>query len=139
MISDGKARRIAAEWHSPNTSMSAFSHLGMIDELLTNEIEWELDNLAKYDHRSPGYVAESRDDLQALLQYVQVSSHRGLVVGWSDLWDGAPVERDGTKCDLCGAESNSAPDLVCGFEPEDLETMEVLGPPCTGTYRANYR
>lgn len=39
-----------------------------------------------------------------------------------------------TKCDRCGDESNSDPDLMCGRVEYDEDERPVTEP-CTGTYR----
>lgn len=102
MISDGKARRIAAEWQAPNSpGLASLATSGAIipnydDSALQAdlEIDREVALLEKYE--PTGYTQESLRDLRALQQYVQVSGRRERPTGWSGVWDGRAVTTDGT-------------------------------------------
>jgi hypothetical protein len=84
MISDGKARRIAADWHGGMSSaLYSLASSGAIDvERVRGEISLELRQMD---------VGEARRELLALVKYVRTAGARPTQTGWSRLWDGSPV------------------------------------------------
>ena len=85
-ITDGQARRIAAEWHGGQRSaLCALATSGAVDrDLLCTEISREVQALA---------VGEVRRDLLALYKYVLHRQDTAPVAGWHRLWDETPVTR----------------------------------------------
>ncbi|MEQ4209637.1 hypothetical protein [Actinopolymorpha sp. B9G3] len=84
MITDGQARRIAAEWHSGQRSaMCAFATSGAIErDRLCGELSSELQTVGD---------EQDRRDLLALVAYACRSGDRSPVRSWHRLWDDAPV------------------------------------------------
>ncbi len=83
-ITDGKARRIAMEWHGGQSSLLySFGSCGAIVDLerLSREIEYNARNIAV---DSPD---TERNELLALDAYVRSIGERGPVSGWATLWD----------------------------------------------------
>jgi len=80
-ITDGQARRIAAEWQAPGNAYSLLQHKGVIDGDLLDEI--------KADMRSEHTDADARRELLALRRWAQ-DHGPGKVAGWGD-WDDTPV------------------------------------------------
>lgn len=94
MITNGQARRIAAEWQAPRSSFSTLQHTGEITETLLTEIEAEIRAL------QPGsFGVETLRDLIALAQFADAHFH-GTVPGWG-AWSDQPV----TTSQLYGSES----------------------------------
>ena len=90
VISDGQARRIAAEWHGGQRSaLCAFATSGWIDtDRLRSEIAREVQSLE---------VGEVRRDLLALDKYVlRRGTNTVAVPGWHQLWDDTRVTLDQT-------------------------------------------
>jgi hypothetical protein len=80
-ISDGCARAIAAQWHSPGNSTAAFSTTGAI---IGTDSLWG-------DFFLPEYESLNADDKLAadmLGTYLLNAGERGPVSGWSELWVG---------------------------------------------------
>lgn len=93
-ISDGKARRIAAEWHSGQTCpILSFATTGMIDDLVQEAVEREITHLEKVrpqDTPTGDFAADHRAslrDLRALAAYLEHAGHRTPVVGWASVWE----------------------------------------------------
>lgn len=73
MISDGKARRLASEWHGGQwTAIYSFASSGAISPGLLTEINREITD---------------ETDRQQLATYVFAHGYRDLVPGWSNLWE----------------------------------------------------
>jgi len=80
MISNGQARRIAAEWQAPRNGFSALQHVGLITEDLAEEIAAEMRNLG---------ANAARRELAALLVWVEKHGP-GKVTPWGD-WSDKPA------------------------------------------------
>ncbi len=78
MISDGKARRIASEWHDGGRDTYAFVSTGSILESTYSRFYLSADS----DRHSPDMV-----ELVDLLAYLSDKGERGPQAGWSELWD----------------------------------------------------
>lgn len=93
MITDGQARRIAAEWHSGQKSLlCSLATSGFVSSDTAREVQLEVDHIlrVRHDLHITGPDQELRD-LSALLEYVVEVGDRYAVPGWHDLWDDAPV------------------------------------------------
>lgn len=87
IIGDGRARRIAAEWHDGQRSaLYAFVSTGTI---ATTDITDEIHRSRQFDT-----AAATRGELDELLAYVTAHGDRGPVTGWCALWD-EPRRGDG--------------------------------------------
>lgn len=89
---DGKARRIAAEWHAPNCpGLTAFSTMGMIDDRVEAEVQAEIDHIHRVrTDLQRGATPEdtaSLSDLSWLQGYLAQEGHRTPVEGWSGIWE----------------------------------------------------
>lgn len=90
IITDGQARRIAAEWQAPNSpGIASLATSGAIldvthDEIL-REIRW-FDGKPVND-----YTTSSLRDLKALRAYVYNRGVRTAPEGWHRLWSEEPV------------------------------------------------
>lgn len=81
-ISDGKARRIASEWHGgQGSALYSFTSTGTITDDLVSEIRSELVSAIL------GTNIEERKVLQDLLTYAKAHGMRGPVEGWSSVWE----------------------------------------------------
>jgi hypothetical protein len=111
IITDGQARRIAAEWHAPGTEMSRCSHTGQFDlYALTNEIDAEVARLANFGgHGQPAsYVESAKRDLNALRRWATDRHYHATVGGqgwssresWNSRWDDTPVPVGSISPDL---------------------------------------
>jgi hypothetical protein len=89
VVSDGKARRIASEWHGGmRSALYSFASSGAVDfEWVMLEIRCELLNL---DDET------LRRDLLALSKYVRSVGGRPAQEGWCSVWDGALVNIENT-------------------------------------------
>lgn len=91
IISDGKARRIAAEWHGGQTSgLCSFATTGAIGGLVIGEVDAEIDHLEAHPNRSLDFAAEyaaNLADLTALAAYLEHHGERTPVPGWSSVWE----------------------------------------------------
>lgn len=85
MITDGKARRIASEWHSGlSSALYKFTSTGAIVLGLWHDIaDCQAD---AYVHRSH-YTDQDRADLAALYSYADSAGERGPQCGWAELWE----------------------------------------------------
>jgi hypothetical protein len=79
-ITNGQARRIAAEWQAPGNAYSALQHVGLITDTLTDEIA--------ADMRTLGANA-ARRELAALLRWAEHHGP-GKVTPWG-AWDDTPA------------------------------------------------
>lgn len=76
LISDGKARRIASEWHSGMSSpFYAFASCGVITEDVIEAARREL-------RENPAEL-----ELKLLHEYVKLNGIRPVVDGWSRHWE----------------------------------------------------
>lgn len=90
VISDGKARRIASEWHGgQTTALLSFSTTGMIDDRVTDEVQTEIDLLQASER--PDCTEAERvqylSELADLQHYLWDAGHRTPVDGWSRVWE----------------------------------------------------
>lgn len=81
MITNGQARRIAAEWQAPRNGYSALQHVGLITDDLADEIRTDMDSPHTDDH--------GRDELDALLVFV-LANGPGNVPDWGE-WDDSSI------------------------------------------------
>lgn len=90
IISDGQARRIAAEWQAPNSpGIASLATSGAILDVTQAEVQREID---WFDGKvSNEYTRESCRDLLALRAYVINRGVRTAPEGWHRLWDDTPV------------------------------------------------
>jgi hypothetical protein len=79
MISNGQARRIAAEWQAPGCPTSTLQHVGVIEDGLIEEL---LDNVQHAD-------ADAERELTALIAWAEVHGP-GRVAEWG-AWDDTPA------------------------------------------------
>lgn len=87
-ITDGRARRIAADWYGgQGSALWSFATTGEIRDLdeLTDDIYWQLQQVRLPD-------SDDRE-LRELLRYVETAGPRPPPPGWSRLWDDAEVTR----------------------------------------------
>lgn len=89
LITDGQARRIAADWHvGMSSALYALASSGAVElDRLRNEISQELWKLE---------LGPDRRELLALDKYVRTVGERIALPGWPDLWDETPVILDQT-------------------------------------------
>ena len=80
-ITNGQARRIAAEWQAPRNAYSALQHVGLIEETLLDEITADMRTLM---FNEPAYR-----ELAALRAWAKQHGP-GKVAGWG-AWDDTPV------------------------------------------------
>ena len=80
MITNGQARRIAAEWQAPRNGFSLLQHKGVIAEDLAEEIAAEMRNLG---------ANAARRELAALLRWVEYHGP-GKVTPWG-AWSDKPA------------------------------------------------
>ena len=78
MITNGQARRIAAEWQAPRNAFSLLQHKGIVSPDLTDEITAEMRSLGA-----------ARRELAALLEWAEHHGP-GKVDGWGE-WDDTPA------------------------------------------------
>lgn len=117
MITDGQARRIAAEWQGPdNSALATLATTGRIDRdgtlgEIAAEVEWFVNSNPSRGDLSNAYRDQCITDLEALGEYVRARSlswaeDRGqdpedgpmfidtiipAVPGWTQMWDDTPV------------------------------------------------
>lgn len=88
--SDGKARRIAAEWQAPDSvGITSFASNGMIDDRVEREVQVEIDYLrsaAASEIVPSPYRVAALSDLTFLQAYLATAGHRTPVDGWSRIW-----------------------------------------------------
>ncbi|MET9019230.1 hypothetical protein ABZV93_04545 [Actinopolymorpha sp. NPDC004070] len=84
-LTDGQARRIAAEWHGGQwTAMYSLASAGYLDrDRLHAEIASELRIVP---------TEQGRQELLALDAYVRHRTDTSTVPGWPLLWDETPVQ-----------------------------------------------
>lgn len=81
MISNGQARRIAAEWQAPRNAYSLLQHKGVIDDGLVDEIRTDMD--------SPHIDPVAYRELAALAAWVEEHGP-GKVTPWG-AWSDKPA------------------------------------------------
>lgn len=92
LISDGRARRIASEWHNGQTSaLYSFVSTGGVTQETVREVTGEIDALRdKFMNRGPSDDMEKASfwELIDLRIYLSHQSWKGLPVeGWSNVWE----------------------------------------------------
>lgn len=91
IISDGTARRIAAEWHGgQTTALCSFATTGMIDDRVQIEVDAEIKHLEQVVPTAGDWAADHGSnlaDLMCLAAYLENAGHRTPVAGWSRVWE----------------------------------------------------
>ena len=81
MITNGQARRIAAEWQAPHNACSALQSVGLITDDLIDELDQNM--------RSPHNDSAARRELTALRRWAEHHGP-GKVADWGS-WDDTPA------------------------------------------------
>lgn len=95
MITDGQARRIAAEWHAPNCpGLTALSTAGAILPSTETEVRAEVEHFSRTALLSVEFwdaQSQIERDLGALLEYVLHHGVRPAQRRWAEIWSEEPV------------------------------------------------
>lgn len=83
LITNGQARRIAAEWQAPHNACSALQHVGLIEGDLIDELRQDL--------RCP-HLADDPAAVRELHALIRWATHHGpgKVTPWGE-WDDTPA------------------------------------------------
>lgn len=91
MITNGQARRIAADWQAPGNAMSSLQHCGIITHNTADEITANRTEVGRFSHNYDSPVT-ALQDLTALYEWVQRQGV-GTVSDWG-AWSDYPVTPD---------------------------------------------
>lgn len=85
LISNGQARRIAAEWQAPRNACSALQHVGIVQGDLIDELQQNL----RSPHLAGDHDPAAKRELAALIRWAKHHGE-GVVSDWG-AWDDTPA------------------------------------------------